>query len=231
MKLSWPLKIALAVIFAVSTGCDDTSVTSGESVRLRVLHASPDAPVLDVLIDGLLAFSGISFGSATDYVSLGEGARRIRASESGDPASIIDVRYTLLDNKQYSFVVADYAANIKAWLVEDEDVSTDVGKFKVRLLHAAPGAGALDIYMGDQDQNLRSAEPQKSNVPFGGITNYFGLNEGEYRTRITPHGARAPLIDTGPVRFFARQIRTIVAIDAPGGGTPFRAILMQDRNT
>jgi hypothetical protein len=38
------------------------------------------------------------------------------------------------------------------------------------------------------------------------------------------------VIDTGSFTLASGQVRTAIAIDAPGGGTPFAAVLLEDLN-
>jgi len=225
-------KRLIAILFLVLlAGCDDSNILGGQVAELRVLHASPDAPGSDVLVDSLLAFSGLTFGQTSGYITLDEGQRRIRVSQTGSAVPYIDVRYQLLDGRYYTFVIADHVASIKALLLEDEDVDPEFNKFKIRFLQAAPGAPAVDFYLAEQDANISQLEPRAADIPFTGLTPYYGLGSGKYRIVITRPGSKHPLIDTGPVPFDARQIRTVVALDAPGGGPPFRAIILVDRDT
>ena len=44
------------------------TATAGFSQRLRVVHASPDAPAVDIYIGNGKAVEGLPFGEYTDYI-------------------------------------------------------------------------------------------------------------------------------------------------------------------
>ena len=56
----------------------DKSLTS-----IRVVHASPDAPNVDVYVDGTLAIENLPFGEATDLLPIPAGARNIKVTPAG----------------------------------------------------------------------------------------------------------------------------------------------------
>jgi hypothetical protein len=45
---------------------DDPAGNNGDA-RVKVLHASPDAPAVDVVVNDAIAFSNIAFEEATDF--------------------------------------------------------------------------------------------------------------------------------------------------------------------
>src|SRR5260370_42418149 len=59
-----------------STGCG-TSTSSGADALLRFLQASPDAPQVNVLIDGVSVAANLGYGNATGYISLKRGSHQV----------------------------------------------------------------------------------------------------------------------------------------------------------
>ncbi len=47
---------------------------ASDQAQLRIIHASPDAGSVDVLVNGGVALDGFEFGTATDYLALDPGA-------------------------------------------------------------------------------------------------------------------------------------------------------------
>jgi hypothetical protein len=73
---------------------DDNSTPESGTGRLRLVHASPDAPVVDVTTDGETLVSGLGFGEAdTVEVDAGEYRIRVRPSDcpDADPVASFDV--------------------------------------------------------------------------------------------------------------------------------------------
>ena len=68
----------------------DAAYQPPTTARVRMLHASPDAPALDVYIDGarLEVLTGISYGTASDYFEVPGGTRTVTLFENGaDPST------------------------------------------------------------------------------------------------------------------------------------------------
>src|SRR3712207_5457998 len=79
------MKLAAALVAAIAlTGCDDDNSLAPRSTALvRVVHASPDAPNVDVLVDGAAVLTNVPFRAASDYLALPTGSRNLRVRASG----------------------------------------------------------------------------------------------------------------------------------------------------
>jgi len=43
--------------------------SAADDAMVRIIHASPDAPAVDILVDGEKAVSGAEFKAVTDYLT------------------------------------------------------------------------------------------------------------------------------------------------------------------
>ena len=94
-------------LFAVGSLADDTfrlvtaidaSAPPPAPAKVRVLHGSPDAPAVDVYVDGTEAVSDVAFGTVTDYLEIPAGEHQVQVVAAGtDPAAggaVIDATLT-----------------------------------------------------------------------------------------------------------------------------------------
>lgn len=226
--------VALLALLAFSAGCDDDNPTSppaAQQARVRVLHASPDAPNVDVLVDGAVVLNDVPFGAYSNYLSVPAGARNFKVRATANPtAVVIDVTPTLAANKDYTVIARNMLSSIEPWLLTDNNAAPASGNIKVRLVHAAPGAPTVDIYITAPGADLATATPTLAGVPYAVASDYLEVPAGTYQVRITPENTKTVAIDSGALTIDAGQIRTAVALDAVGGGAPFGAVVLPDRN-
>ena len=65
MKTTSILSIAVLLL----TTAPALAVGTGRDARVRVVHASPDAPAVDVLVEGTRALTNVDFGEVTEMDS------------------------------------------------------------------------------------------------------------------------------------------------------------------
>lgn len=224
-------KLALVGVALVGlAACSDDDLTSPEpTAQLRVVHASPDAPNVDVLVDAATPLTNVPFRAFSPFLDVEAGERRIRVRAAGTATTVIDANVDLAADQPYTVIATGLVAGIQPLVLEDDLTAPAAGQVKVRVVHAAPAAAGVDVYVTAPGADLATATPVLTNVPFRGFSGYLTIPAGEYQIRVTGTGTTTVAIDA-TVTFTAGQIRTIVATDAPGGGGPLAPVVLTDLN-
>ena len=225
------LALTLLATLAVSACNNDDDVTApATTAELRVVHASPDAPNVDVLVDNTAALTNVAYKAASTYLQVPSGSRNLKVRATGTTTVVIDQTATLNQGSAYTVIATGRVASIAPLVLTDDQTSPAAGNVRLRLVHASPEAGNVDIYVNAPTADITTATPTLANVAFRVASNYLEVPAGTYRVRITPAGTKTVAIDVNNVALTAGQVRTAVAVDAPGGGAPLSAILLADKN-
>jgi hypothetical protein len=230
MKLK--LLTLLLAASALTAACSDDDNNSGPEgqARVRVVHASPDAPAVDVLVDDAAALSNVGYLTASDYVELADGAHNVKVNAAGTSTTVIDADVDLADGTDYTVIASGLLEAIQPIVLEDDNSTPAAGTARVRAIHGAPSAPAVDVYVTAPGADLEAASPALSNVAFGDVADYLEVPAGDYQVRVTPAGTKTVVIDSGALTLTSGQVRTAIAVDAPGGGAPFDLLILDDLN-
>ena len=86
---------------------------------MRIIHLSPNAPAVDILVDGDTLFEDISFGEGTDYVDLNSGTYNINAVLNSDKSVVLPLKVTLNPDKIYTIYIIGNPPSLQAVQVVD----------------------------------------------------------------------------------------------------------------
>lgn len=151
---------SLGLSFLITSGCgvwpflDDSGAIFRpfDSARVRVVHASPDAPAVDVCADGSALFTNAPFPAATAYKTVPADTYAIRVTGAGagcGSAAVIAAELPLKARTDTTVVALNFLAEIEPLVLEDDNSKPMFGKAKVRFVHASPDAPTVDITLPD----------------------------------------------------------------------------------
>ena len=230
MKLK--LLTLLLAATAVTAACSDDDNNTGPEgqARVRVVHASPDAPNVDLLLDNAKVLSDVPYLASSDYLATSAGDHNLKVNAAGTATTAIDADVTLADGTDYTVIASDLVAQITPIVLQDDNTAPAAGDARVRAIHGAPSAPTVDVYVTAPGADLETATPVLTNVAFGDVADYLEVPAGEYQVRVTPAGTKTVAIDSGALTLESGQVRTAIAVDAPGGGAPFDLLVLADSN-
>ncbi|MBC7771352.1 MAG: DUF4397 domain-containing protein [Pyrinomonadaceae bacterium] len=115
------LSITLSMILLAGGACT-------ASADLRVIHASPDAPNVDVYVnnapDGAPAISNLPYTFGTPYIDLPSADYRFRVTPAGALSPVvIDVTAPIDATLDYSVVATGFLADIQASVYVDDNTT------------------------------------------------------------------------------------------------------------
>ena len=207
--------VVMGLVVAVMAMMVAPAFAAGEAM-VRVTHASPDAPAVDVCVNGSVAFAALEFGKTTEYANLPAGSYDVQVYPAGSNCqgtAVIDAKGLKLDAKAYTVMAIGKLAEIKPLILVDNLSAPAAGKVHVRFVHASPDAPAVDITTKDGAKVF-------SNVAFGKSTDTTPLPAGTYDLQARVAGTDTVALDLPGVNLPEGAILTVVAEGFAGGAEP-----------
>lgn len=209
-KLSLLLGLALLVAIVPAA---TVSAADGDA-RVRVVHASPDAPNVDIWVNGSVAISDLAFKEATDYVPLAPGEYQIQVTPTGAPATeaVINATVTLEANTDYTVAAIGEVANIQPLVLVDDNSAPAAGKAHVRVVHASPDAPAVDVAVANGPVLIE-------NLAFGEASDYLPVDAATYDLQVRPTGTDTSALDISGFMAEDGTTYTVFAVGMAGDGS------------
>jgi hypothetical protein len=146
--MSLPLRRLRAVLAAgVLVAIFSAGASAADEARVRVLHASPDAPAVDVHVDGALvdALTNVPFAALSEYLTLPAGEHRVEVFATGtDENAVIDATLALKAGTSYTVAATNALASIEAQVIVDDPAPTTDGA-QLRVVHFSADAPPVDV--------------------------------------------------------------------------------------
>jgi hypothetical protein len=222
-----PFGVALICLGAtlLAVGC-----SSGGS-RFRFVLGSTGAPTtnVDVVVDNKTILTGIAFGVGGAYQGTSSGNHQFGIFQTGTTTNPFFNGTISLASGDTTLVSVNTFSTMAVTPFADNNTVPTSGNIKLRIIHASPTAGNVDVYIFQPPATI-SGDPQLS-VQYKNASGYLSLAAGNYEIAMTQSGTLNPIqgLDSS-YSFTAGQIRTIVVLDSPAGGGPYRQLVLNDLN-
>lgn len=198
--------------------------------NVRVVHASPDAPAVDVLVNDAEAVGDLAYPNFTGYLEPAPGDYNIKVTPANNAGVIvIDADVTLDAGVKYTVLAVGELASIEP-LIAVDDPRPVATESKLRVIHASPAAGNVDIYLTVPGADISAIDASLSDVPFKENTGFLSIPEGDYEVTVTATGTKTPAIGPVAVNLSNGSVYTVIARDPIPSEVGPPLILMDDFN-
>lgn len=185
----------------------------GDGSDLMVIHASPDAPAVDVRVDAFTVASELSYPNDTGYMNVEPGDRFVQVFVSGTDTAVLQDTLTIEEDTTYSVFAVNEAASLELLVLEDDLTEPEAGNAHVRFVHLAPDAPAVDVTLEDGTVIFGDRE-------FKEATDFTPIAAGTVDLKVRAAGTSTVVLDIGDVNLVEGKIYTIFARGfATGTGT------------
>ena len=220
MSMRKPLSLIALLIAASSVlvGCNNDDgnsnpVAPAASARVMAIHASPDAPAVDLVVDGAVAGTGLAYPNNTAYLDLAAGTHNVKVNVAGTSTTVIDANLPLAGGVNYSVFAVDSVSAISALVLTDDLATPASGKAHVRFVHLSPNAPAVDVAVA-------SGPVLFANKSFKDYSAFTPVDAGTYNLEVRLAGTSTVVLPLAGVSLQAGKIYTVFAkgfVGAAGG--------------
>ena len=207
--MAWILTLCLAA------GCSGGFVEPppGGTARIRLIAAPADSVALDLIFNGRTLASSVPSGGRSAFVPVSPGAATVSVRYAGRTPTTTSA--VLAQGASYSVIASGPSAGLSLLLAADTAAVPVPGQAKFRVVHAAPSAPPLDVYLTLATDSLPGAFRLLFPFDYGvGLSDafpgYIQRDPGQYRLSFTERGTLTVLLDSGPIDLAAGSVVTAV---------------------
>lgn len=211
--------LGLLTVTAFFTACNEDTADEmmPQQARVMVVHASPNAPAVDVRVNNTVALSNVPYPNNSAYLPVNAGSTNIKVSPTGTTTYVIDATVNLAAGMNYSVFAVDSVNKIKAAVVTDNLSAPASGKAHVRFLHFSPNAPAVDIAVANGGPVLFSNRTFNDQGTNTAAANFTPVDAGTYNLEVRLAGTNTVVLPLNGIALENGKIYTAYARGFVGG--------------
>ncbi len=189
---------------------------------IRVLHAIPNVPAVDVYANGMPIARNLTYRDFTEYQGVPAGVYNIEVFIVGRmDVPVIRATINLPDRSIFTIAAVGLLPNISLLPILEPKMIIPPGMTMIRFSHLSPTTPAVDL-------TLSSGIALFTNVRFKETTSYIPIPPATYRLQIKIAGTNQVLLDVPNIRLSANNYYSVYAIGLLGGQPPLQVLIPLD---
>jgi hypothetical protein len=189
---------------------------------IRVFHASPNSPAVDVYANGNLLVKNLSYKEVSQYLPVPPGTYNIKVYPSGNMTNpVINTTVSIPENSVFNVAAIGTLPNISLYPIPEPIMGEKFGRPCLRFVHLSPNAPAVDIMLADGTKVF-------NNVSYKGITDYACVPAGTYTFKVNVAGTDNTALTVPNVRLDNNTYYTIYTVGLVGQSPPLEAVLLTE---
>ncbi|MFA9464198.1 MAG: DUF4397 domain-containing protein [Velocimicrobium sp.] len=189
---------------------------------IRLLHAAPNAPSVDVYMNDSLIAKDLAYGEYSDYLAFPTGNYTITVYPSGQMNSpVIDTSIFIPSNGIFTIAVTGVLPDLSLYPIQEPITGQQSGKACVRFAHLSPDAPNVDIKQVDGP--ILFADVANKN-----ITNYICIPEGTYSFDILLAGTNDSVLTVPNVELKGNNYYTVYVLGLANESPALKTLILPE---
>lgn len=205
-------------------GSNSNTTSSSDTMSyIKILHASPNAPAVDIYVNDNKVIENLAFSQATDYLPIDPGSYNVKVYAAGTTDNpVIDVDIEVPEKTRITVAAVGNLPDIELLPISENIVPKVSTGTHIRVAHLSPNAPAVDITLPNGDVIFE-------NVEFGEVTDYINIPRGVYTLQIRPTGSSEVVMTIPNVEFMPNFYYTIYVLGQLQGTPSLRVFATVNR--
>lgn len=192
---------------------------------IRLLHASPNAPAVDIYANGSPIARNLNYRGFTEYLAIPGGNYSIVVFPAGQTTNpVLNTNINVPDGSIFTIAAIGLLPNITLLPAIEPRMNIPTGKLMLRFVHLSPNAPNVDL-------ETQTGDLAFSNVAYQGITQYIPISPGNYTFNLKVTGTDQNVLYVPNIRLEAGRFYTIYSIGIVAGNPPLQVLIPLDGNT
>ena len=207
---------------------EDDSISQYREDRfsyIRLLHASPDAPAVDVYVNNRPVVKHLMYRHFTPYYKFSPGTYDIKAYPAGKTTSpVINTRFNLPARSIYTLAAVGRLRDISLQAILEPVLSFTPGTSMVRFIHLSPNTPHVDITLSNGRKLFKDVEYRE-------VTGYIPVNHGTYTIQARVAGTNNIALVIPNIRLLPNRVYSMYAVGLLGERPPLQVLIPMDGST
>lgn len=192
---------------------------------IRLFHASPDAPAVDIYTNDKLIAKNLSYRNFTPYLNIPSGNTNIRFFIAGRKLNpLINTNIFIPAKSIFTIAASGMSSEIRLLSLPEPVRTVQTGKALIRLAHLSPDAPNVDVALSNTGKVF-------SNVAYKSYTDYIAVEGGTYTINISAANTSKVVLTAPNINIKSGNIYTIYVVGLTSGKPPLQVLVPLDGNT
>lgn len=188
---------------------------------IRVLHAVPNAPNVDVYANGNLIVSNIAFSSISDYLNLSPGTYELQLYKAGFYDKPLLTQNVLLEPSANYTVCVVTLGNLYLFRLRDATIATSPDSAYLRFMNLSQSSPLLNLTLPNGTQLFPSVEYLET-------TGYYTTSPGIYNFKVEISGGTIVSKNIKNLSLDGGKLYTIYVLGIFNGKPPLGYLFVED---